>query len=400
MIPCRGRVEVGPLRLERGGELPQVELAFETWGRWDPQRKNAVLICHALTGDAHVAAHDPQDRPGWWEAAVGPGKPIDTRRWFVLCSNVLGGCYGSTGPASPVASGDPSSRWGGRFPTITVRDMVHAQRRLLDALGIDRLALVVGGSLGGMQALEWAVTYPDRVEAAAVLAAPPAASPHAIAWNEVQRQAIFTDPAWQGGDYPPDRPPRRGLALARMLAMTTYRGRDEWEARFGRDEVPPGTDPVAARAGDYATAPRPGAPAEFFRFQIESYLHYQGEKLVRRFDAATYVTLTRAMDLHDVGRGRGGLKGAAERVRARVYVLSISSDLLYPVEEQRRLVRALRRAGKDVTWHVWRAPWGHDSFLVDGAGVARRVMEWLDEPGAAAAGPREGAAVAVGEGRP
>ncbi|QBS38048.1 MULTISPECIES: homoserine O-acetyltransferase MetX [Thermaerobacter] len=398
MIPCRGRLEVGPLPLEQGGSLPRVELAFETWGRWDPQRKNAILVCHALTGDAHVAAHDPQDRPGWWEAAVGPGRPIDTRRWFVLCSNVLGSCYGSTGPSSPVDPKVPEARWGGRFPTVTVRDMVHAQRRLLDALGIDRLALVVGGSLGGMQALEWAVSYPDRVDAVAVLAAPPASSPHAIAWNEAQRQAIFADPAWQGGDYPPERPPRRGLALARMIAMATYRGRDEWAARFGRDAVPPDDDPVAARIGLYATAPR--NEAERFRFQIESYLHYQGEKLVRRFDAASYVTLTRAMDLHDVGRDRGGLDQAVARVRGRVYVLSIASDLLYPVEEQRRLVRALRRAGKDVTWHVWRAPWGHDSFLVDAAGVAQRVMDWLDEPGQDAAGLEEGAAVAVGEGRP
>ncbi|GAB6876130.1 homoserine O-acetyltransferase MetX [Thermaerobacter litoralis] len=395
MIPCRGRVDIGPLQLELGGHLPRVELAFETWGRWDPRRQNAVLICHALTGDAHVAAHDPADRPGWWEEAVGPGKPIDTRRWFVLCSNVLGGCYGSTGPSSPMAPG--AGPWGGRFPTITVRDMVHAQRRLLDALGIQRLALVVGGSLGGMQALEWAFTYPDRVDAVAVLAAPPAASPHAIAWNEVQRQAIFADPAWQGGDYPSEQPPRRGLALARMLAMTTYRGREEWALRFGRAEVPPGTDPVAERLGGYATAARSGAEA--FRFQIESYLHYQGEKLVRRFDPATYVTLTRAMDLHDVGRDRGGLEAAAGRVQSRVYVLGITSDLLYPVDEQRPLVRALRRAGKDVAWHVWRAPWGHDSFLVDAAGVARRVMTWLEEPAASPAAP-PGAVAAVGEGRP
>ncbi|QIA27202.1 homoserine O-acetyltransferase [Thermaerobacter sp. PB12/4term] len=396
MIPCRGHVEVGPLPLEQGGHLPRAELAYETWGRWDPQRQNAILICHALTGDAHVASHHPGDRPGWWEAAVGPGRPIDTRRWFVICSNVLGGCYGSTGPASPAEAGH--GPWGGRFPVITVRDMVHAQRRLLDALGIGRLALVVGGSLGGMQALEWAVTYPERVGAAAVLAAPPAASPHAIAWNEVQRQAIFADPAWQGGDYPAARPPRRGLALARMLAMTTYRGREEWEARFGREEVPAGADPVAQRLGSYATAP--AGPAEAFRFQIESYLHYQGEKLVRRFDPATYVTLTRAMDLHDVGRGRGGLEGAAARVQGRMYVLSITSDLLYPVDEQRRLVQALRRAGKNVTWQVWKAPWGHDSFLVDSAGVARRVMDWLEEPGAATAPAQAGAVAAVGEGRP
>lgn len=388
MIPCRGRLDIGPLELELGGRLPRVELAFESWGRLSPSRDNVILICHALTGDAHVASHGPGDRPGWWEAAVGPGKPFDTERWFILCSNVLGGCYGSTGPSSPMgpedAAGDPAgrageegaSRYGSRFPVITVRDMVRAQARLLDALGIHRVALAVGGSLGGMQALEWAVSEPERVEAVAVLAAPPAASPHAIAWNEAQRQAIFADPAWRGGDYPPGDPPRRGLAIARMMAMTTYRGREELQARFGREPVPPGRDPVAERAGAYSTAAR--GPWERFHFQVESYLHYQGEKLVRRFDPASYVVLTRAMDLHDIGAGRGGLDAAARRVRARVYVLSITSDLLYPVEEQRLLVDALRRAGKDVTWHVWRAPWGHDSFLVDAAGVAERVVKWLD----------------------
>ena len=466
MIPCRGRLDIGPLDLELGGRLPRVEIAFETWGRLAPGGGNAILVCHALTGDAHVASHDPEDRPGWWEGAVGPGKPIDTRRWFVLCTNVLGGCYGSTGPASPVppvagdqhpgrGSGEPTlpdavqgggaesrqgagphvpalpeaarsrgtagavaapdgagagpvppgsrSRYGSRFPVVTVRDMVRAQARLLDALGIGRLALVVGGSLGGMQALEWAVSEPERVAAAAVLAAPPAASPHAIAWNEAQRQAIFADPAWRGGDYPPEDPPRRGLAIARMLAMTTYRGRGEWQARFGRQAVEPGDDPVARRLGAYSTAP--AGEGERFRFQVESYLHYQGEKLVRRFDAGSYVVLTRAMDLHDVGAGRGGLEAAAARVRARVYVLSITSDLLYPVEEQRVLVRALRRAGKDVTWHVWRAPWGHDSFLVDPAGVARRVMSWLEEPARQRRplrqpGRPEPLVPALGEGRP
>ncbi|MBX5477118.1 MAG: homoserine O-acetyltransferase [Clostridia bacterium] len=365
----------GEFALESGARLGPVDIAYQTWGAYDPHAHggagNAVLVCHALTGDS--------DAPGWWAGVVGPGGALDPDRHFIICSNVLGGCRGSTGPGSPAEGGRP---YGLRFPVITVGDMVRAQARLLDALGVERLALVVGGSLGGMQALAWALLFPDRIGGAVVMAAPWATSPMSIAWNEVGRQAILLDPDFAGGDYPPGDGPARGLAIARMLAMTTYRSGESFWLRHGRAEVPPGADPVAERLGAYATQASAGRPSGL-RFQIESYLHYQGEKLVRRFDANTYLYLTRAMDLFDADRyaAQGAERRAAAAERGRlpsVLAVGIDSDILYTAAEVREVQARLRLLGYPAEYREIRSPHGHDAFLIETEQAAAAIAEGLE----------------------
>jgi homoserine O-acetyltransferase len=344
-----------PLVLESGVRLPGVEVAFRTWGRPNAGGDNAVLVCHALTGSADV------DR--WWEALLGPGRALDPDRDFVVCSNVLGSCYGTTGPASrrPATAG----RWGGEFPAITVRDMVRLQAVLLEALGVRRLRLVIGGSLGGMQVLEWALLFPERVEALAPLAVSARHSAWCIGLSEAQRQAIYADPKWRGGRYPEDDPPERGLAVARQIAMCTYRSRESLEGRFSREAAP---------GGAYA---------------VESWLHHHGRALVERFDAASYVALTRAMDTHDVGRGRGGVRRALEGVRQPALVVSIDTDVLYPPAEQEELAAALPAA----RLATLRSPHGHDAFLIEGEATNALVLRFRGEI-ASGGGREEGAWVA------
>ncbi|MET8766755.1 homoserine O-acetyltransferase [Streptomyces sp. NPDC004658] len=346
-----------PLPLETGGELPGVRLAFETWGELAPDRSNAVLVLHALTGDSHVTgpAGPGHPTPGWWDALVGPGRALDTDRWFVVAPNVLGGCQGSTGPASRRPDGGGS--WGGAFPFLTPRDQVAAEAGLADALGIDRWALVVGGSMGGMRALEWAVSRPARTGALLLLATTAAASAEQIAWAHVQLRAIRTDPHWQGGDYhDTGRGPHAGLGLARRLAHVTYRSEPELQARFGR--LPQDTeDPY--RGG---------------RYQVESYLDHHAAKLVRRFDAASYVVLTEAMNAHDVGRGRGGVRSALRRVTAPALVAAVDSDRLYPPRQQAELAALIPGAEG---LRVVESPYGHDGFLIEAEQVAALVRELL-----------------------
>lgn len=342
----------GVFPLESGRSLPEVSVAYRTWGRPDRRARNAVLVCHALTGSS--------DLDQWWPELLGPGRSLDPERDFVVCSNVLGSCYGTTGPASPHPDGKRA--WGPDFPPISIRDMVRLQGVLLDALGVGRLRLVIGGSLGGMQALEWAVTYPDRIEAAVLVATSGRHSAWCIAWSEAQRQAIFADPRWRGGRYPPSSPPEAGLAAARMMAMVSYRSRASFEARHGR-----------ARRGDGA-------------FAIESYLRHQGRKLVDRFDARSYVTLTAAMDSHDVARGRGDYAAVLGRVRVPALVVGVSSDVLYPPVEQEELA-ALLPQGRLARLE---SPHGHDGFLTDAPALDRQVRAFRDEidPRAAGAGGR------------
>jgi homoserine O-acetyltransferase len=348
-----------PLPLELGGELPGLRLAYETWGRLAPDASNAVLVLHALTGDSHAAgpAGPGHPTPGWWDALIGPGRPIDTDRWFVVVPNVLGGCQGSTGPATRRPDG---RRWGGAFPLVTQRDQVAAEAWLADALGVDRWAAVLGGSMGGMRAAEWAVTHPDRVGALLLLACPAAASADQIGWAAAQLDAIRADPGWRGGDYhdaPPGHGPHRGLALARRIAHLTYRAEPELAARFGR--LPqPGEDP--ARGG---------------RYRVESYLDHHGAKLVRRFDAASYVVLTEAMNSHDLGRGRGGVRAALRRVTAPTLVAGVDSDRLFPLAQQRELAAAIPGADR---LRVVASPYGHDGFLVESEQVGALVRELLD----------------------
>ncbi|MER6629108.1 homoserine O-acetyltransferase [Streptomyces sp. NPDC000987] len=359
--PGRRRWHVldGPLPLEAGGELPGARLAFETWGRPAPDRSNAVLVLHALTGDSHVAgpAGPGHPTPGWWEGLVGPGLPLDTDRFFVVAPNVLGGCQGSTGPASPRPDGRRS--WGGAFPFLTQRDQVAAEAALADALGVERWALVVGGSMGGMRAVEWAVTHPERTGALLLLATTAAASAEQIAWAGVQLHAVRADPHWQGGDYhDTGRGPHAGLGLARRLAHVTYRSEPELQLRFGR--TPQGAEDPLGGGG---------------RYQVESYLDHHAAKLVRRFDAGSYVVLTQAMNAHDVGRDRGGVRAALRRVTARTLVAGVDSDRLYPLTQQAELAAHIPSADR---LRVIESPYGHDGFLIETDQVAALVRELVE----------------------
>lgn len=342
-----GSVTLDGLALDDGSTLAPVTLAYEAWGTLAPQADNVVLLCHALTGNAHARDDErPGDpRAGWWNPLVGPGRVFDTDRYYVICSNALGGCDGSTGPVSPHPVDGAPYRL--RFPHVTVGDMVRAQRELLRRLGMVRLAVVAGGSLGGLQALEWALAYPDLVDRALVVAASGRLSTQGLAIDDIARQAIMADPAWKGGNYPPGAGPATGLALARMLAMLTYTSAEGLEARFGR-----------------APASRRGAWPTFGpHLDVASYLHYQGEKLVRRFDANTYLYLSSAMDRYDAAEGRGSDAEAFARIRAEVLTVGISSDWLYPPGQVRALVAGIRAAGGRARYVEIASPHGHDAFL-------------------------------------
>jgi homoserine O-acetyltransferase len=341
------------LALDCGAVVAPLAVAYRTYGKPNAARSNAVLVCHALTGDQYVAeAHPLTGKPGWWETVVGPGKPIDTDRYFVICANVLGGCMGSSGPPEEMtdAQGRPQGRpWGTDFPSITIRDMVRAQKRLVDHFGISRLLAVVGGSMGGMQVLEWAATYPDMVVAAAPIATATYHSAQNIAFHEVGRAAIHGDPDWMGGRYWEDgRVPEKGLGVARMVAHITYLSEAALGRKFGRRLR--------------------GATALTFLedvFEVESYLRHQGSTFVRRFDANSYLTITRAMDFFDLAAEHGEVAAAFRGARTRFLVASFSSDWLFPTEESRALVRALNAAAANVSFVEIATDKGHDAFLLD-----------------------------------
>ncbi len=352
-----------PLRLRGGESLPAFTLAYETYGTLNANRSNAILICHALSGDAHAAgthSDDPDEKPGWWDEAIGPGKLFDTDRYFVLCSNVIGGCQGSTGPSSLAPDGQP---YGARFPLVTVADMVEAQRHLLDRLGIARLFAVTGGSMGAMQALQWAVAYPQRVETVLFLAGTHCSTAQQIAFNETGRQAIYADPHWNNGDYYDGPRPESGLAVARMVAHITYMSETSMEQKFGR-----------RLQGGVALSHTLSEP----EFAVESYLAYQGEKFVRRFDANSYLVITKAIDYFDIGADYGSLRAAVERARANFLVVTFSSDWLYPAWQGQELVQACQEAGRGVEYQYVEAPFGHDSFLVEVEQMTEVVGGYLD----------------------
>ena len=317
-----------PLALESGESLANVTLAYRTWGRLNAAADNVVLICHALTGSA--------DADSWWPGLIGEGGALDPTRDFIVCSNVLAGCYGSAGPYTRIDD-DTGRRYGLRFPKISVRDMVAAQRLLLESLGVRRMSLVLGPSLGGMQTLEWAAMYPEWVQAIAPIGTSARHSAWCIGISEAQRAAIATDPNWQEGRYGDDRRPEQGLAAARMMAMVSYRSFENFEQRFAREMQ------------DDAT------------FSIQSYLRYKGQKLVDRFDAASYYRLTQAMDTHDVGRGREGTETTLQRIQCPALVVSVASDVLYPPAEQRFIAKHLPQA----TFRELASEHGHDGFLID-----------------------------------
>ncbi|HEY8519300.1 MAG TPA: homoserine O-acetyltransferase [Gammaproteobacteria bacterium] len=362
-----------PLALDCGRELYPVRIAYETYGELSPARDNVVLVCHALSGDAHAAGisrapaasgtrdgfgaeeRDGAAGPalGWWDGMIGPGKAFDTERYFVVSTNLLGGCRGTTGPSSiNPATGRP---YGSDFPVITVADMVRAQRAFLAELGIERLAAVAGGSLGGMQALEWAVLYPDAVDAIIPIASTHALRPQGVAWNAIARNAITSDPDWQGGHYyGTGRAPTRGMGVARMIGHITYLSAEALERKFAR----------RLQVGDdirYVLAEP--------EFQVESYLRHQAAKFVQRFDANTYLYMSRALTYFDLAREHGGgsLVEAVRNVRARTLLIAFSSDWLYPPSDSEALAAALRAAGKEVELHVIDAPYGHDCFLLEEA---------------------------------
>jgi homoserine O-acetyltransferase len=337
------------LHLRSGGSLDGFTLAYEVYGRLNADRSNAILICHALSGDSHVAGYytdDPEEKPGWWDDAVGPGKMFDTDRYCIICSNVIGGCRGSTGPSSPGPDGRP---FGLRFPVVTIKDMVLAQRYLLDRLGIQRLFAAAGGSMGGMQALQWAVDYPERVENVLFIASTPRSSAQNIAFNEIGRQAIYADPAWKRGDYYRGPRPDSGLAVARMIGHITYMSELSLEQKFGR-RLQERTEPAYSFETDFA---------------VESYLHYQGFKFTERFDANSYLYITKALDYFDICDGSETLEAALAPTQAAFLVISFSSDWLYTEAQARDLVTPLRALGREVEYHHVEASFGHDSFLVE-----------------------------------
>jgi len=353
----------GALTLAGGGTLDGVVVAYETWGRLDALGTNAVLVCHALSGDSHLAGlrpGEPDDAaPGWWDVMVGPGKAIDTDRFFVVCANVLGGCSGTTGPSSvDMETGAP---YGLRFPMVTIEDMVDAQARLLHALGVRRLAAVVGGSMGGMQALAWAKRYPERVASIVADATTWRLGPQAIAFNEVGRRAILEDPAFAGGDYYDAGQPESGLGIARMIGHITYLSDESMHKKFGRR-----LQSSADYAYDFVS-----------EFQVESYLAHQGQRFVERFDANTYLFMTKAMDYFDLQGDAPSLAAALRDVSARFLVLSFSSDWLFPTARSKELVSALRENGNEVSFAEIPSGYGHDAFLLEPEAQHRLIAPFL-----------------------
>jgi homoserine O-acetyltransferase len=355
--------------LESGASLCPVTLTYETYGRLNADRSNAVLVCHALSGSAHAAGLDAAGRVGWWDDCVGPGKAFDTDRFFVICSNVLGSCYGSTGPTSiNPATGKP---YGLRFPVVTIGDMVRAQVELIDHLGIEQLLSIAGGSMGGMQVLEWAAHYPQRVRAAIPLATTARSSPMLIAFSEVGRQAIYADPNWQQGDYYENgKRPDAGLAVARMIGHITYLSDQSMHQKFGR------------RLQD-----RERFGYEFeSEFQVESYLKYKGLSFTQRFDANSYLYVTKAMDYFDLSRSPGQNDGGPNSLAAafahsehiRFLIVSFTSDWLYPSYHSKELVAALTAAGTDVTYLDIESSWGHDAFLLEVETMTRLLGSFMD----------------------
>ena len=357
-----------PVALDSGKTLQQVTIAYETWGELNSDKSNAILLCHAWTGDSHAAgsAQDGQPTPGWWDGLVGSGCAIDTDKYFVVCTNSLGGCQGSTGPASLHPSDDKP--YGSRFPVITVRDMVRAQVRVSDMLGIDVWYSVIGGSMGGMQVLEWGITFPHRVRTLVPIATCLQATAQQIAWGAIGRRSIRLDPKWRGGDYYDAAigdGPWQGLAIARMVAQVTFRSDNVFTDRFGRE--------LADTDADY------NGLGLWDKFEVENYLDHHGDKLIRRFDTNSYLIIGKAMDLHDVARGRGSLQTAAARITAPVLSMGISSDILYPTYQQKQIREIINETGGSCEYVEIDSPHGHDAFLINLDQVGKPLVEFLQK---------------------
>jgi homoserine O-acetyltransferase/O-succinyltransferase len=349
----------GPLRLESGHTLSSYRIAYETYGKLNNDKNNVILICHALSGDAHAAGyHEGDSRPGWWDSSIGPGKGFDTSKFFVICSNVLGGCKGSTGPSSL----DPSTGkpYGIRFPVVTIKDMVNAQMALVEHLGIDQLFAVAGGSMGGMQVLQWSITYPDRMKRAVIIASSAYSSPQQIAFNAVGRRAIITDPEWRDGDYYGKSTPSNGLSLARMIGHITYLSDDSMYSKFGRR-----LQDKEAIGYDFNTD-----------FQVESYLSHQGDSFVKRFDANSYLYVTKAIDYFDLNEQDSLIRGLS-KARSNTLVIAVSSDWLYPPYQSQEIVTALSANNVKVKYAEIKSNYGHDSFLVEPGQLNYHLRQFL-----------------------
>lgn len=349
------------LILEGGEKLKEATIAYETYGKLNKEKNNAILVCHALSGDAHVAGwHEGDRKPGWWDIIIGPGKCLDTEKYFIICSNVIGGCKGSTGPSS--INPETNQPYGLDFPIITISDMVDAQKKLIDHLGINQLFAVVGGSMGGMQALQWGVSYPNMVKLAIPIATAAHSAPQQIAFNEVGRQAIVSDPKWKEGSYYSDEIPKDGLSLARMIGHITYISYESMYQKFGRrlqDKEKYGFD-------------------FSLDFQVESYLHYQGESFVERFDANSYLYITKAMDYFDLTKNESLAEGLKD-VKAKFLIISVDSDWLYPPAQSKEIVMALTANDIDVSYQEMKSPYGHDAFLLEAGQLNYIINGFLSE---------------------
>lgn len=341
---------------ESGAKLSPIDVAYETYGTLNSRRDNVVLICHPLTASAHAAGWHTKDdkRPGLWDPLIGPGKAIDTNKYYVICSNILGGCYGTTGPAS--INPETGKEYGFDFPVVTIKDMVKLQRALLDELKIKQLHAVIGGSMGGMQVLRWAVEYPNFIEKIIPIATSGRLKARTIAYNQLAIDAIKNDPDWQNGDYyDSGRRPTEGMALARKIGMITYRNHKSFQSEFGRERI---------EDEDFYSLNN--------QFQINSYLDYQGEKFMNRFDANSYIYLTKAMDLYDLGRGYKSFEAALNKIEAETLLITIDSDKLFPPEESMEIVEGLQEVGREVEHHQINSDLGHDAFLIE--------FDKLDDP--------------------
>ena len=352
----------GKLKLESGEVLEDITVAYETYGKLDKNKKNAILVCHALTGDAHAAGwHKGDNKPGWWEILIGPGKALDPKKYFIICSNVLGGCKGTTGPKSiNPSTGKP---YGIDFPVITIKDMVNVQKKLINFFNIERLYAVIGGSMGGMQVLQWIISYPNMVKKAIPIATTATSSPQQIAFNEVGRQAIVKDPDWQHGEYYKNNmAPESGLSIARMMAHITYLSEESMHLKFGRN-----LQDKEEITYDFSTD-----------FQVESYLHHQGDTFVKRFDANTYLYVTKAIDLFDLSRD-GNLNNAFKNVKSKVEIINIDSDWLYTTEQSDDLLRAMQSNDIEVSFDEIKSNYGHDAFLIESGQLNFIVSNFLQD---------------------
>lgn len=351
-----------PFILESGKSLENINVAYETYGELNNEKNNAILVCHALTGDAHAAGwHKGARKPGWWEMVIGPGKVLDSEKYFIICSNVLGGCKGTTGPSS--INPETNKEYGLDFPVITIKDMVDVQKILIDSFGINQLYAVVGGSMGGMQVLQWIVTYPEMMKKAIPIATTARSSPQQIAFNEVGRQSIFSDPNWNGGNYyDTGKIPKNGLSVARMIAHITYLSDESMYIKFGRD-----LQDKEEISYDLS-----------MDFQVESYLHHQGESFVKRFDANSYLYITKAVDLFDLSTNNSVIEGFKD-VKCKLEVISVDSDWLYPTEQSTEIVAALNANDVEVSFSEIKSNYGHDAFLLERGQLNYLLSKFLSD---------------------